>query len=62
MVLEDNLEFIRELKGEGMNAMLSDGVNDALTLATKDVGIVMGVEGSIVAMKSIDVALLIITL
>ncbi|XP_057835603.1 G-type lectin S-receptor-like serine/threonine-protein kinase At2g19130 [Cryptomeria japonica] len=49
---EAKLRFIGELKGEGMNAIVGIGVNDAQILATTDVGIGMGVEGSAIAMES----------
>lgn len=56
---EDKVRFIRALTGKGNTVgMVGDGINDAPSLASASVGIVMGAIGSGVAMEAADVALM----
>ncbi|KAL2893977.1 Cadmium/zinc-transporting ATPase HMA2 [Bienertia sinuspersici] len=55
---EDKAKIIEKLKKDGAVAMVGDGINDALALATTDIGISMGISGSALAMETGHVILM----
>ena len=54
---EDKLQKLEELKNYGKIAMVGDGINDAPSLASSDVGIAVGT-GTQIAQESADLILL----
>ncbi|KAL3825599.1 hypothetical protein ACJIZ3_021628 [Penstemon smallii] len=55
---EDKSRIVKEFQKEGRTAMIGDGINDALALATADIGISMGISGSALATESGDIVLM----
>ncbi|SFD69613.1 Cd2+/Zn2+-exporting ATPase [Lentibacillus persicus] len=56
---ENKVEIVKKIKAEGnVVAMAGDGINDAPSIATADIGIAMGEGGTDVSMETADVVLM----
>ena len=54
---DEKVEVVRQLRADGVTAMVGDGINDAPALALADVGIAMGARGATAASEAADVVL-----
>lgn len=56
---ENKVEIVKQLKADGyVVAMAGDGINDAPSIATADIGIAMGEGGTDISMETADVVLM----